>query len=158
MRKVELRMNELEKYNTIRDVVKGKTSKNKAQVKLSLTRRQVNRLILTYKEFGKEGFIHGNRDRKPILAISDETKDLIEDLYITKYFDCTYTLFTELLAERENIHYSVDSIRKILIERDILSPKSHRKTKKLMKKKLQFKANNTKKQKRNWLLQVNLYL
>ena len=148
MRKVELRMNELEKYSVIKDVVHGKKDKNRAQVELSLTRRQINRLVLTYKKYGKSGFVHGNRNRKPITAISEDLKDTIEDLYVTKYYDCTYTLFTELLAERENIVLSIDCIRKILMDREILSPKSHKRTKRIIKKKLQSlsKKSNSKKE------------
>lgn len=156
MRKVDLRMNELEKYNVIKDVVNGKKDKTRAQVELSLSRRQINRLVLEYKINGKAGFVHGNRDRKPISAISEELKDIIEDLYITKYYDCTYTLFTELLAERENIILSVDCVRKILFDRDILSPKSHRKSKKLIKKKLKINCKNSKSKKEKLKLQSKI--
>lgn len=156
MRKVDLKMNELNKYNTIKDVIHKKKTKERAQVELSLTERHINRLILQYKQAGKVSFIHGNRNRKPASAISEETKDLIEDLYITKYFDCTYTLFTELLAERENIFVSIDGIRKILLERDILSPKSHKKTKRIVKKKLQKLSSGAKINKEKLQLQAKI--
>lgn len=48
----------------------------------------------------------------------------IEILYTSKYFDCTYTQFTEYLAERENIFLSVPEVGQILRERYILSPKA----------------------------------
>ena len=156
MRKVDLRMNELEKYNTIKNVVYGKTSKNRAQIELGISRRQIDRLILKYKEFGKASFVHGNRNRKPKNALTDEFKDEIETLYISKYFDCTYTLFCELLAERENIFLSIDEVRKILIEKDILSPKAHKKTKRDLKKKLQELANNSKSKKKKAEIQAKL--
>lgn len=156
MRKVDLRMNELEKYNTIRDVVYGRKNKNKAQIELNLSRRQIDRLIIKYKEFGKVGFIHGNRNRKPANALTEEFKDELEDLYITKYFDCTYTLFSELLAERENIFLSIDEVRKVLMERDILSPKSHKRTKREFKKKLQELAKNSKSKKKKDEIQAKI--
>ncbi len=53
MRKVELRMKEQEKYEVIKELVDHKGNKNRASKKLGITRRQINRLIITYKEKGK---------------------------------------------------------------------------------------------------------
>ncbi len=134
MRKVVLTLKESEKYLTIKKLVETNGNKKRAANKLKLTIRQINRLIAGYKEFGKEFFVHGNRGRKPAHALSDEQKNQIEDLYNTKYFDCTYTQFSEFLAERENIFVSIDEVRCILKERYILSPRSHKTTKKNIKK------------------------
>ena len=53
-------------------------------------------------------------------ALSDELKDEIEQLYVSKYYDCNYTVFTEFLAERENIFVSIDEVRVLLRDRYIL--------------------------------------
>lgn len=156
MRKVDLRMNEMKKYEVIKDVVYGKKSKARAEIELSLTRRQIDRLILKYKDLGKIGFMHGNRNRIPVNALTKDFKDEIADLYITKYFDCTYTLFSELLAERENIFISVDEARKILIERDILSPMAHKSTKRTYKRKLQSQIKNSKSKKEKAKIQAKI--
>ena len=134
MRKVVLTLKEQEKYETIKKVVETNGNKKRAATKLRITERQVNRLIAGYKQSGKEFFVHGNRGRKPANALSFETKQLIEDLYNTKYFDCTYTQFAEYLSDREDINLSVAEVGQILRERYILSPKSHRKTRKNIKK------------------------
>lgn len=136
MRKVVLTLKENEKYLVIKKLVESNGNKVRAASKLKLTVRQINRLIVGYKKWGKDFFVHGNRNRKPTHALSLEQKDKIEDLYNTKYFDCTYTLFTELLAQKEHIFLSVDEVRTILKERYILSPKSHKITKKNLKKQL----------------------
>lgn len=78
------------------------------QNKLHLkTIRQINRLIAGYKKSGKEFFVHGNSSRKTKHTLTDEFKYFIETLYVSKYFDCTYTQFTEYLAEREHIFLSI---------------------------------------------------
>lgn len=136
MRKVVLTLKESEKYLTIKKLVETNGNKKRAANKLKLTERQINRLIAGYKEFGKQFFIHGNRGRKPFHALSDDDKKQIEDLYNTKYFDCTYTQFTEFLDQRENIHLSVVEVGQILRERYILSPKTHKVTRKNIKKQL----------------------
>ena len=41
-------------------------NKKRAATELMCTIRNINRMIAGYKSKGKEYFIHGNRDRKPI--------------------------------------------------------------------------------------------
>lgn len=53
MRKVNLRMNEKEKYEKIKELVEHGGNKQRVALKLGLTVRQVNRLIKKYKEKGK---------------------------------------------------------------------------------------------------------
>lgn len=136
MRKVVLTLKELDKYITIKKLVETNGNKQRAATHLNITVRQVNRLIAGYITFGKEFFIHGNRGRKPAHSLSIEQKNQIEDLYNTKYFDCNYTQFTEFLADRENIFLSVAEVGQILRDRFILSPKSHKISRKNIKKKL----------------------
>lgn len=137
MRKVELTLKENYKYKTIKKLVETNGNKERARIKLHLkTIRQINRLIAGYKEFGKEFFVHGNRGRKPKHALTDEFKDSIETLYVSKYFDCTYTQFTEYLAEREHIFLSIAEVGQVLRERYILSPRARKVTKKNLKKKV----------------------
>lgn len=66
MGKEKLRMNELEKYKVIKELVDHNGNKNRASKKLGITRRQIDRLIITYKEKGKSGFVHGNRSKQPV--------------------------------------------------------------------------------------------
>lgn len=136
MRKVVLTLKEQEKYDVIKKIIETNGNKKRAAIKLRLSVRQINRLIAGYKQFGKEFFAHGNRGRKPASALSIELKNQIEDLYITKYFDCSYTLFTEFLADKENIHLSIAEVGQILRERYILSPRTHKATRKRIRKQL----------------------
>ena len=137
MRKVELSLKEKQKYEIIKKLVETNGNKERARIKLGLKSiRQINRLIVGYNEFGKEFFVHGNRGRKPSHALTNDFKDQIEILYTSKYYDCTYTQFTEYLAERENINLSIAEVGQILREKHILSPKSRKITKKNLKKQL----------------------
>ena len=75
MRKVKLRMNEYHKYFIIKNLVDNGGNKNNGAIKLNLSRRQIDRLIIKYKEKGKSGFVHGNRGHKPT-----NTLDLIKQI------------------------------------------------------------------------------
>ncbi len=157
MRKVELSLKEKEKYETIKKLVETNGNKERARIKLKLKSiRQINRLIAGYKEYGKEFFVHGNRGRKPKHALTDEFKDEIETLYTSKYFDCTYTQFTEYLAQRENIFLSVPEVGQILREKYILSPRARKITKKKLKKKLVAQKQKAKSKKEVAKLQASI--
>ena len=135
MRKAELRMNELEKYKVIKELVDHKSNKNRACKKLNLSRRQVDRLIIKYKENGKYAFIHGNRSKKPVNAYDKSISNDIILLYKNKYYDFNFNHFKDFLENFENINVSYDFIYKTLSKEGILSPKARKKTKRAYAKK-----------------------
>lgn len=63
MRKVNFRMNELLKYETIKELVDYNSNKNRTVQNLGISRSQVDRLIIIYKE-------------KENLVLSTETEDI----------------------------------------------------------------------------------
>ena len=134
MRKVELRMIELEKYNIIKNLVDNNGNKNTAAIKLNLSRRQIDRLINIYKEKGKSGFVHGNRGHVPPKALDKSISNNIILLYQNKYYDCNFNHFKDLLKSRENIDVSYNYIYKTLTSNGIYSPKIRKKTKRNLKR------------------------
>ena len=130
-------MNEQEKYEVIKELVDHNGNKNRASKKLGISRRQIDRLIIKYKEKGKAGFVHGNRNHKPINALNNSISEDIILLYKTKYQDWNYNHFKEFLKKDENIDVSYDFIYKTLTKAGFLSPKARKKTKrKYIKQKL----------------------
>ena len=135
-------MNELEKYKTIKELVDHGGNKNRAAVKLGLSIRQIQRLIKTYKEKGKSGFVHGNRSRKPAKTIDKPISDKIIHLYRTKYQGFNFTHFHEYIVEHENIKVSYSFVYTTLMKKNIVSPKARKVTKKkIIRKELQEKQN-----------------
>ncbi|WP_392486224.1 ISNCY family transposase [Haloimpatiens sp. FM7315] len=130
MRKVDLTMEEMTKYNVIKKLIETNGNKKRAAITLGCTVRHINRMIKGYKESGKECFVHGNKGRKPIHSLEDSTKELIVDLYRTKYEGSNLTHYSELLAKFEDINVSPSTIRNILAQEFILSPKAKKATKK----------------------------
>ena len=134
MRKVELNMKELEKYELIKKLVETNGNKLRAAIKIGCSRRTVNRLIKKYKSEGKEAFSHKNKGRSPINKIDDHLKDKIIGLYKKEYEDANIRHFSEIIEEDLDIKISSETIRLWLLEEKILSPKAHRKTKKRLKR------------------------
>ena len=75
MKKIILNTIEDRKYQVIKKLVESNGNKLKAALKLQVTPRTIDRLILKYKQLDKEGFIHGNRNRKPKHSMSFEEKE-----------------------------------------------------------------------------------
>ena len=122
-------MNEQEKYEVIKELVDHNGNKNRACKKLGISKRQVNRLIIKYKEKGKAGFVHGNRNRKPINALDNSISENIILLYKHKYQDWNFYHFKEFLKNNENIDVSYNFVYKTLTKAGFLSPKARKKTK-----------------------------
>ena len=113
MKKIILNTIEDRKYQVIKKLVESNGNKLKAALKLQVTPRTIDRLILKYKHFGKEGFVHGNRNRKPKHSMSFEEKEKIVFLYKEKYFDCNIQHFSELLADREGIKRDASTLLRL---------------------------------------------
>lgn len=129
MRKVELRMKEKNKYEVIKELVDHNGNKNRAAITLGISKRQVNRLINIYKERGKEGFVHGNRNKIPVKALNKSLSEDIILLYNNKYQGWNFNHFKDFLEKKENIRVSYDYVYTALTNNGILSPKARKKTK-----------------------------
>ena len=137
MRKAELNMKEKQKYEKIKEYVDHGGNKNRIALQLNISKRQVDRLIIKYKEKGKSAFIHGNCSRIPVNTIDKSISEDIILLYKNKYYDFNFNHFKEYLEDEENIKVSYDFIYKTLSKAGILSPKARKKTKRdYAKKKL----------------------
>jgi len=130
MRKVELRMNEQEKFEIIKNLVEKGGNKERACVKLNCTIRTINRLIIKFKKQGKNGFIHGNRGRIPSVAKKESLKTDIVALYNGKYQGANFVHFKELLLEHEGVDASYNFIYNVLMDNEITSPKIQKKIRK----------------------------
>jgi len=140
VRKVELTLMELDKYNAIKALVDGKSNVKATALKIGRSTRTVNRLKREYITNGKKAFRHGNRGNKNSRKISSATKHRIISLFgQTGYQDMSVTQFTEHLRSDKQLDFSVETVRKILLAHNIITNHSQRKTVRAVKKNLQAK-------------------
>src|SRR5574344_2063135 len=105
------------KYQTIKTLVETNGNKKRAALKLSITIRSINRLIVKYKREGKYAFIHGNRCKEPKNKMDIDFSNKIITLAKGKYKGskenyllCNYSHFKYLLARDEGILITYTSL------------------------------------------------
>ena len=140
MRKVDLRMNELKKYEIIKKLVDSNANKKSAAIKIGCTTRTINRLIIKYKKLGKAGFVHGNRGQIPSTNFPLDIRYLIISTYINDYSDTNFTHFCEIVKEDFGISISDTTLNIWLRSENVISPKARKKTKKSLEEETQATA------------------
>jgi transposase len=79
-----------------------------------------------YRTEGVAAMAHGNRGRCPGQTIDAATRQQVRALAGSRYAGCNQHHLTDLLAEREGISVSRSTVRRILQEEGITSPRTHR--------------------------------
>ena len=110
----------------LNEVEAGKVTVREAAEVLGLSLRHVRRIAAAYRKEGAQALAHGNRGRKPHNAFDDELRRMVLELAQSTYTGCNTQHFTELLAEREGIAISRSSVRLILLQAGIKSPRRRR--------------------------------
>lgn len=129
---ITLTKNELKRVMVIEKWIDGHLTEQDVARNLGISVRQAYRLKAKYRHGGAQAIAHGNRGRKPAHTLADSLKQRVMLLYQERYFGSNATHFAELLAEHENIHLSVSSVRRILLEGGLRParlrrrPKAHR--------------------------------
>lgn len=113
----------------LNQVEKGVMVVREAAEVLGLSERQGWRLLAAYREEGAAGLAHGNRGRKPIHTTPGEICRKILQLAQTTYPGFNQQHFTDLLGEREGVFLHRSTVRRILLQAGIQSPRKRRPSK-----------------------------
>jgi transposase len=97
-----------------------------ATTSLSLSERQVRRLLAAFRKEGAEAVVHGNRGRVPDHTLSLDIRERVIALAQTTYAGFNQTHFTEKLCTVEGITISRASVQRILSTAGIRSPRRRR--------------------------------
>jgi hypothetical protein len=106
-------------------VLVGELTMTEGGVELGLSERQLWRLRAAFVDAGPAGLVHGNRGRASPHRIDPDRRARIVALR-ERYGPLNDTHFGELLAEREGIAVSRESLRTILRSEGIASPRRRR--------------------------------
>ncbi len=123
---VTLNRKEQRRLVVLNQVGRGELVGLEAAALLGLSLRQVRRLVAAYGKEGAAGLAHGNRGRKPCHVLEHGLKEQVIGLARTTYAGCNTQHFTELLQEREGVSLSRSSVRRILLQAGLRSPRKRR--------------------------------
>jgi len=119
----------LNRYHWLRMVCDGAITLVEASGKMGVSYRQAKRLKGAFISGGIEALAHGNRGRPPANKTDDEIRSRIIALSEDVYSKLNDTHYTEMLADREGISVSRETVRSILRSEGI-RPKRKRKARK----------------------------
>jgi len=121
-----LNKEEQKRLMVLNQVREGEVVGREAAEVLDLSLRHVRRLLAAYRKEGAAALAHGNRGRKPPNILGEGLREQVLELIRSTYAGCNTQHFTELLAEREDIALSRSTVRRILLQGGIRSPRKRR--------------------------------
>ena len=118
---------EQKKYDTISKLVSKEITTKEAMNLLNLQECQIYRLKKIFKEYDKNGFIHGNRGKANPNKKDKNLINELENLYLSQFYDHNFEHFYEdAVYGKYDISYDV--MLKVFTKDDIISPLAHKKT------------------------------
>jgi transposase len=123
---ITLNQQEQKRLYVLNQVIEKKLIARKAAELLKRSVRQVRRWITGYRSRGAVAVVHGNRGRMPVNRLPKKVTSRIVKLAQGRYAGFNQQHFSEMLAEREGIIVSRSSVRRILEQAGIQSPRRRR--------------------------------
>lgn len=123
---VTLNFKEQRRLLVLNQVESHKLPRPQAVELLDISLRHLKRLLAAYRKKGAAALAHGNRGKRSHNALDERLKEQVLELARGKYTGFNFQHFTDSLAEREGIDISRSSVRRILLNGGIKSPKKRR--------------------------------
>lgn len=111
-----MRQKELKRLHVMHKIMEGELTQIEASEILSLSARQIGRIVKRIREEGDEGIQHQSRGRESSRRFPKKVKDRVVALYVQKYQGFGPTLTSEKLHELDAIELSKETVRQWLIE------------------------------------------
>jgi transposase len=113
---IMVRQGDLKRLHVIQKVLERVIKQVEAAEMLSVSDRQIRRIVKRIRSEGDRGIIHKSRGRPSNRRISDKVKGRVIKLYRAQYKDFGPTLASEKLLERDGVRISDETLRGWLIE------------------------------------------
>ena len=114
------------RIDLVRQAAEGTMSALQVGNALTLSVRQVRRLISTFRQKGAEGLIHGNRGKASARRLSEEIKGKVIELLGTEYADYNTAQARDDLARFQGIELSYSTLYRWRKEAGLGSPRHRR--------------------------------
>jgi hypothetical protein len=118
------------KLYVLERLCEGRISNGEAASDLNLSVRQTQRVKLRFSELGPESLVHGNTGGKPPNYVADHIRDFVALQAKTRWEGASSSHMSELLFAEKGLRLSAKTIARIMKERGIKSPFTHKGPKK----------------------------
>jgi len=126
MKGLTLSQKEQARLETLNRLLEGQLQTSEAAMILGVSERHTWRMLAAYRQQGAAALAHGNRGRRPANATPTEIAQRVIELARTRYAGVNHTHLTELLEEREGIALSRSTVRSMLLNAGMPSPRRRR--------------------------------
>ena len=126
MKDVTLNQREQARLQVLNSVLEYQLPTAQAAEVLGISERQVRRVLAAYRREGVAALVHGNRGRKPRNTAPEVIAEAVVILAGEKYAGFNHSHLTEVLAEREGIQLSRQTVSRLLNRSGLASAKRHR--------------------------------
>jgi len=111
-----MRQKELKRLHVVHKVLEGELTQVEGAEILSLSERQIGRIVKRIREEGDTGIQHRSRGKESHRRLPKKLKDRVVGLYVQKYKGFGPTFTSEKLSEIDAIALSKETVRKWLLE------------------------------------------
>ena len=126
MKDVTLNQREQARLQVLNSVMEYQLPRVQAAEILGISERQLRRVLAAYRRDGAAALVHGNRGRKPRNSIPEDVAASAVILASGIYAGFNHSHLTEVLAEREGIHLSRQTLSRLLNRHGLASTRQHR--------------------------------
>ena len=126
MKDVTLNQREQARLRVLNMVLEYQLPTAQAAEVLGISERQVRRVLAAYRKEGAAAVVHGNRGRKPRNSVPEAIADAVVVLAGEKYVGFNHSHLTEVLAQREGIQLSRQTVSRFLNHHGLTSTRRHR--------------------------------
>jgi transposase len=123
---VTLNMRELDRLKVIQAVVDRVLKPGRAAARLGLTVRQIERLVIRYRESGAAGLVSRKRDRPGNRRLDDDEAQRALAIIRERYTDFGPTLACEKLVECHGIRLAKETVRRLMTDAGLWVPRRQR--------------------------------
>ncbi len=126
MENVTLTQKEQTRLQVLNGLLAEHMALDQAATLMGVTTRHTRRILAAYREKGVAAVAHGHRGRRPANATPDAVVAGVVRLARTRYAGANHTHLSELLSEREGIDIGRTTLRRILVNAGLSSPRRRR--------------------------------
>lgn len=123
---VTLNLEEQRRVLALNEVIGGRLTAREAGELLEVSERQVRRILAAYRKEGAAAVAHGNRGRKPVNALGEALRERVLESARTKYVGFNHLHMSEMLRDEDKLPVGPSSVRRILLEAGMASPRKRR--------------------------------